>query len=424
MGQVIFKGANLLDGEKPARPGMTIVVEGEHIKAVQAGDGPAPLPDDRVVDLAGKTVMPGMISCHFHAVYSNVGASPAPIGLSHPPSYLTLLAAQNVRTLLMHGFTGAVGASTAYSIDASLKAAINHGLIEGPRMMASSRDLVTTGDSQDMTAWWWELGAEAAMRVCDGPDEFRKAVREEIKRGAEIVKLYPTGGHGVPLAKDVMSVTRQELEAAVEAAHDRGKKVRGHICSKRAILASVEAGVDVIDHADLTDGECIDAYIKAGSFVVPSLYYPLRVVEDYEKRGEANRAGVRSLKEGFELMCSILPEASQAGVKLVLGDDYGTVNLPHGGYGKELELYVTHAGLSALEVLTWATRNGAELMGMGDTLGTIEAGKLADILVVDGDPSVDITVLQDLDKLLAIMKGGEFFKDSLLGVDDKDERRG
>ena len=85
MGQVIFKGANLLDGEKPARPGMTIVVEGEHIKAVQAGDGPAPLPDDRVVDLAGKTVMPGMISCHFHAVYSNVGASPAPIGLSHPP---------------------------------------------------------------------------------------------------------------------------------------------------------------------------------------------------------------------------------------------------------------------------------------------------------------------------------------------------
>ena len=130
------------------------------------------------------------------------------------------------------------------------------------------------------------------------------------------------------------------------------------------------------------------------------------------------------MKEDFERMCSILPEASQAGAKLVVGDDYGTVNLPHGDYGKELELYVKHAGLSPLEVLTWATRNGAELMGMGDALGTIEAGKLADILVVDGDPSADITVLQDLDKLLAIMKGGEFFKDSLPGVAAEDERRG
>lgn len=414
MGRVILQNANLIDGERAARPDSTVVVEGERV--TQVGNPDSIESSDRVIDLGGRSLMPGMVLCHFHAAYDTVGASSSPVGMDRSGTYLALRAAANVKLLLMSGFTSVVGGSTAYDIDASLKAAIDDGIIMGPRFIASSRDLVTTGDSQDMAPWFWQMGGEGAVRICDGADEFRRAVREEIKRGADIVKLYPSGGHGVPLAKDQMSITREELKAAVDAAHDRRKKVRGHIVSKRAIMESVGAGVDVIDHADMMDAECIEAFLKAGSFVVPSLFYPLSIIEDAEINGQANRHGIGNMKEDFERVCSILPEAHAAGVKFTLGDDYGTRTLPHGEYPKELELYVRHAGLSPLEIIGWATKNGAELMGMGADLGTIQVGKLADLLIVDGDPTVDITVLQHADKLHAIMKGGIFVKDELRTV--------
>jgi imidazolonepropionase-like amidohydrolase len=409
---VIFRGANLVDGEHPARPG-TILVEGQRIAAVTNGDGPAPASGDRVIDLAGKTVMPGMFLCHFHAAYENVGGDPAPLGLERPVTYLALRAARHARMALHAGFTGIVGGSTTFDIDASLKAAIEDGLVEGPRFMASSRDLITTAGANDFLPWWWKLGEQGAVRVCDGADEFRKAVREEIKRGAEIIKLYPTGGHGIPQPSDPFGISREEICAVVETAHALGKLVRGHIVSKRAILECVGAGIDVIDHADRMDGECIEAFLRAGSFVAPCLYFPLKLLEQAEQRGEGDQPRWQKMRRDIEETCRMLPEASAAGVKLVLGDDYGAVQIPHGEYAKELEAYVKQAGVAPLEVIRWATKNGAELMGRGHELGTVQEGKLADLLVVDGDPIVDIRVLQDREKLFAILKGGEFVKDSL-----------
>jgi imidazolonepropionase-like amidohydrolase len=416
MGRLILTGANLVDGEHPAKPNSTVVVEGNRITSVGPA-GPEATPEDRVVALNGKTVMPGMYSCHFHSAYHNMGAAPGaarmPLGLEHSATYYALLAADNAKRCLMSGFTGAAGASTIYDVDMSLKAAIDRGIVPGPRLLASSRDIVTTGDSPDARPWFWGATTDGATLIADGPDEFRKAVRSEIKRGAEIIKLYPTGGHGVRLPKEVMTITESEVAAAADAAHERGKLIRGHIVSKRAIVTCVEAGVDVIDHADEMDAECIELFLKAGSFVLPSLYYPLRVMEEAEKRDEADQPRIQVMRRDYDYMCSMLAEASQAGVKFAVGDDFGTILTPHGDYAKELEIYVRDAGVSPLEVIKWATKNGAELMGMDDRLGTIEAGKLADLLVVDGDPTIDITVLQDKDKLLGIMKDGELVKDWL-----------
>jgi imidazolonepropionase-like amidohydrolase len=249
---------------------------------------------------------------------------------------------------------------------------------------------------------------EGLGRICDGPDEFRKAVREEIKQGVDIIKLYPTGGHGLSWPADIMTMTLDEMKAAADAAHERGRKIRGHIVSKRGILAGLDAHLDVIDHADMMDDECIERLVEDGAFVVPSLYFPYLVVEEKRRTGGSKWGGADEMERGLENSRRTLPKANAAGVKFVIGDDFGTVAMPHGDYAKELEAYVNGAGVPALEVIKWATHNGAELLGMKDQLGTIQNGKIADLLVVNGDPSGDIRILQDRANLHVIMKGGNF----------------
>src|SRR5579859_3953317 len=405
MGRTFFRRANLIDGRNPPRKNATIVVEGERITAVGTnGDAPKPSAHDTVYDLNGRSLMPGMVQCHYHVAYDNIGTL-IDIDLKHPPTYLTLVAARNAELLLRSGFTGAVGAGSLHNIDVTLKRAIANGLIQGPRFLPCGRDIVTTGDSVDFHPSWWRLQLEGVGLICDGPDAFRKAVRDEIKQGVEIIKLYPTGGHGLAWPADVMTMTQAELDAAADAAHERGKKIRGHIISKRGITAALDAGLDVIDHADMMDEECIERFIKQGTFVVPSLYFPYMMAEQKRRTGKAAFPGVEEMERGLEQSYRILPKAQAAGVKLVVGDDFGTPAMPHGDYAKELEAYVKGAGIPAIEVLQWATRNGAELLGMKDDLGTIEAGKIADLLVVNGDPSADITLLQNRANLHVVMKG-------------------
>jgi imidazolonepropionase-like amidohydrolase len=409
MGRTFFRNANLIDGINPPRKNSMVVVEDERITNVGSeADTPAPSANDVIFDLDGRSLMPGMVQCHYHVAYDNLGSSLLDIDLKHPPTMLTLIAAKNAELLLRSGFTGAVGAGSLHNIDVTLKQAINRGLIQGPRFVACGRDIVTTGDSVDFHPSWWKLQMEGLGRICDGADEFRKAVREEIKQGVDMIKLYPTGGHGLSWPSDIMTMTLDEMKAAADATHERGKKIRGHIVSKRGIIAALDAKIDVIDHADLMDDECIERMAKEGAFVVPSLYFPFMVAEEKRRTGRSNWGGADEMELGLEVAHRTLPKANAAGVKLLVGDDFGTTAMPHGDYAKELEAYVKGAGIPALDVIKWATRNGAELLGMKDDLGTIESGKLADLLVVNGDPSADITLLQDRANLHVIMKGGKF----------------
>ena len=410
MGRTFFRRANLIDGVNPPKRNSVVIIEDERITNVCAeADAPAPSANDLIFDLDGRSLMPGMVQCHYHVAYDNIG-NLIDLDLKHPATMLTLIAAKNAELLLRCGFTGAVGAGSLHNIDVTLKQAINRGLIQGPRFVACGRDIVTTGDSVDFHPSWWKLQMDGLGRICDGPDEFRKAVRDEIKQGVDMIKLYPTGGHGLSWPADVMTMTLDEMKAAADAAHERGKKIRGHIVSKRGILAGLDSHLDVIDHADMMDDECIERLVEQGAFVVPSLYFPYMVVEEKRRTGRASWGGVDEMERGLENSRGILPKANAAGVKFVIGDDFGTSAMPHGDYAKELEAYVKGAGLSALDVITWATSNGAELLGMKDELGTIESGKLADLLIVNGDPSVDITVLQDRANLDVIMKGGKFIE--------------
>jgi imidazolonepropionase-like amidohydrolase len=408
MGVTVFTNAKVLDGENPSRAGQTIVVEGNRIKSILDDPGAGFQRGDEIYDLGGRTVMPGMVIGHYHATYEGIGPGSPPVGMEAPPALQTLRAVRHLRMALHAGFTSVVSAGAPYGIDASCKIGIEEGLIEGPRIMAGSRDVSTTGHIQDcFYQWHWGPGMGPQTNIVDGADGFRRAVREEVKRGAEIIKVFASTGHGLPPARYSMELSEDELSAAISTAHERGVKVRAHIARKDALMASVKLGIDVVDHGDGLDAECIELMLKKGTFLVPSLYFPHCVSRTF--KGPAPD----EMKADLDKMLQVVPHANEAGLKITLGDDYGATPLNHGQYGEELAYYVTEAGIPPLDVIRWATRNGAEMMGMGGELGRIKEGYLADLLIVDADPTVDMSILKTPETLRAIMKNGRFVKNTL-----------
>ncbi len=199
---------------------------------------------------------------------------------------------------------------------------------------------------------------------------------------------------------------------AVRTANERGIKTRAHVSSAEANLLCIETGVHIIDHGDGFDDRCIDRILAKGAFLTPSLFFLKRMMQIAPGIPYTD-----AMKPEFEGTARNLAKINAAGVKLLTGDDFGAAGVDHGMYAEELILYVNEIGIPAIDVIRWATRFGAEAMGLGDRTGTIEAGKLADLLVVDGDPSKDITLLRDRANLLGIFLGGVAIKDALCGID-------
>lgn len=251
-------------------------------------------------------------------------------------------------------------------------------------------------------------------RLASGVEEFRAAVRDEIKCGADVIKVYVTGGHG-NVETGTTELSADELEVLVSTAHQRGRKVRAHCAWKRELMQCLELGVDIIDHGDALDGESIEAMLEAGTTLVPSAWYLEKLLADPALGGPGTAPLTGATERELENLQRRVPEANAAGVRIVLGDDYGIDFLPHGTYAEELQFYVKRVGIAPLDVIRWATVNGAAVMGQQHELGAVREGYLADLLVVDGDPTTDISVLQDASRLRGIMKDGVFVKDALEG---------
>jgi imidazolonepropionase-like amidohydrolase len=319
MGHLLLTNGNvLLDDGPPTQA--TVVIDGDRIVEVSRGQAPPRSDTDRVVDLAGRTLMPGMHICHFHACYFNAGIG-GPYGLEIPPAYQAIVCYHNLDLALAAGFTGVVSAGGPNEVEAGVKQAIEAGLIQGPRFVPCSRELSTTGHANDSIPWYWEMPRLGGVHICDGADGFRVGVREEIKKGAEMIKLFVTGGHLLKLPRERMEMTRDELSAAIDAAHQRHVPIRGHIASKEGILLSVELGMDIIDHCDEMDDEAISALVENNTFVVPSLYYmPVRAA--YVEAAQPELAA--SIRQELEENLERLAKAEAAGVRLVLGDDYSS----------------------------------------------------------------------------------------------------
>jgi imidazolonepropionase-like amidohydrolase len=407
-GQTAIANGQLVDGTgNPAIPDAVVVVLDGRIAYAGPARGAPALPSDvKRIDARGGTIMPGLVEAHFHPTYFNV-ADLADLDIKYPVEFVTILAACNAKLALECGYTAARSGGSLHNIDVWLKKAIEDDLIPGPRLAASGREICGAGGLMDWNPDHLKLGMEGLILLINGPDEGRKAVRKLVKDGVEWIKTYPTGDAAAPDTADhhTLCMTFDEMAAVVAEAHNYHRKVTGHCRATEGIKNALRAGFDCIEHATFMDQEALDLLLGRKTPVVPALQFEYASIERGPQFG-MTQAVVDGHKETLEGGADSARLIQKAGGRIGMGGDYGFAWNPHGDYARELTFFVRHVGFTALETITCATRNGAEIMRRGHEFGTVEAGKLADILVVDGDVVADISVLEERSRFLAVMQGG------------------
>jgi imidazolonepropionase-like amidohydrolase len=398
-----------------------VLIDGESIAAVARDRGAL---DDRargarVIDGAGLTLMPGLVEGHCHPSFTGI-AEPPQLGRICPEEHM-LLTAANLRLLLDHGFTSVFEAASAKPmLGVVARNAIESGLIAGPRMRAASPEVTTTAGLGDERRR--HLHQESFGLIADGADEMRRVARECVRDGVDNLKINISGDEFVSHARaEITPLTDPELAAFVEVAHAFGKMVAAHARSSTSVKMAVRHGVDCIYHCDFADEEALDALesVKDTAFVGPAF----GLVHNCTREGAA--AGITPevaeqlhLYRKFEATCATYHQIRKRGIRVVIGGDYGFAVTPMGQNARDIEHFVKWFGYAPAEALRCATTVGAALMGMADQTGRVREGFLADLLLVRGDVTADVSLLQKRDNLAMIMKGGRLWKDPDHGTAD------
>ncbi|MBJ7313146.1 amidohydrolase family protein [Rugamonas sp. CCM 8940] len=393
---IAIKAAHMLDVRSGATLEQAVVlIDGERITA--AGSRLAIPAGASVIDLGDKTLLPGLIDMHTHLTGNPEDAGYAAVAISVPRSALT--GARNARRTLEAGFTSVRNVGAEGYADIALRDAINAGDLPGPRIAASGPALGISGGHCDdtMHAPEYKISAEG---VADGVDEVIKRTRQVIKYGADVIKICATGGV-LSFGDDprASQYTIEEMKAIVAEAHRLGRKVAAHAHGGDGIRLAVLAGVDSIEHGSYIDDEGIKLMKEHKTWLVPTLYLGDWLIENAE--------AIRLPKPLLEKAKTVLPmarvnigRAIQQGVPVAFGTDSAVY--PHGLNGREFAVYVK-LGMTPLQAIRSATVNASQLMGWADKIGSIEAGKLADLIAVDGDPLKDV---RQLENVRWVMKGG------------------
>jgi len=393
-------------GAQPVCDGVVLVEAGKLAYVGPAAGAPHVPESVERIDARDGTIMPGLVEAHFHATYFNIAAL-EDLDIKYPVEYVSLLASVNSKLALECGYTAARSGGCLFNVDFWLKKAIEEDLIAGPRLSASGREICSAGGLMDWNPEFRKIGMEGLVFIINGQEDARKAVRALVKDGVEWVKTYPTGDAASPDINDhhTLCMTFEEMNAVVSTAHNHGLKVTGHCRATEGIKNALRAGYDCIEHGTFMDDEALDILLQRDVPCVPALYFEKASVELGPEFGLSQRVidgHQETLDGGIESARRIL----RAGGRLGMGGDYGFGWNPHGDYARELTFFVKDVGLTPLEVLTCATKTGAEIMGRSDEFGTLEKGKLADVLIVDGDVIADISLLEDRTKFIAVMQGG------------------
>ena len=408
LGTTRIDGGQLIDGTgaAPIAGAAVVIRDGRIAYAGPAAGAPPVGPEAAHIDARGGTIMPGLVEAHFHPTYFNV-ANLEDLDIKYPVEYVTLLAATNAKLALECGYTAARSGGSLFNIDHWLKKAIEEDLVLGPRLAASGREICGVGGLMDWNPDFRKIGMEGLVLLINGPDEGRRAVRKLVKDGVEWVKTYPTGDAAAPDTNDhhTLCMTFDEMHAVVEEAHNHKLKVTGHCRANEGIKNALKAGYDTLEHGTFMDAEALDMLLARDVPVVPALQFEHASIVHGPEFGMSQAVidgHQETLDGGAESARMIL----RAGGRLGMGGDYGFAWNPHGDYAKELTFFVKFVGLTPLEVIRCATLTGAQIMGRDSEFGTLAAGKLADVLVVDGDVAADISLLEDRRRFIAVLQGG------------------
>jgi imidazolonepropionase-like amidohydrolase len=403
---IVFTDVRIFDGSGSPPFAGEVRVEGERIAAVSRGDARVRRDDAQVIEGRGGVLMPGLTEAHAHLTWPTSIEKFVP-GMSLPPDELALTAARNARILLDHGFTSAYSAgSLGKTIEPALKAEIDSGGLPGPRLVPS-----TIEREPPMADARFDPGKPDEHGA--GPENIAAFVRGCRRIGAKAVKFLLSGESALePGASQQLLYDEAEVQAAGAAAREHDLWLTGHAHAAEAIKMGLRAGFRVLYHCTYADEEALDMLEarKAEVFVAPTIGI-LQATLDATPPPRFDMSHMKSdAALVLERQKQLVPELRRRGVKLLPGGDYGFPFNPNGRNARDLELWVRHFGYTPADALHAATALGGEIMGRAHELGQIRPGYLADLLLVDGDPTVDVTILQNASALLAILKGGRFHK--------------
>jgi imidazolonepropionase-like amidohydrolase len=396
----IFRNGNVIVGTGELIEKGTVTINGNIVTLVAPTKKIKPSRKDKVFDISGKTILPGLIDAHVHLCLDGSPDPMTSISKDSTPG-LTLKAAHHAHQTLEAGVTTVRDMGGRDYVDLAIRDGIESGLLQGPRMICSGKLVCMTGGHG------WQFGREAS-----GIDGVREAVREQLKMGVNFIKLIATGG---VMTKGVdpgaTQFTLEELMAGVEEARKAGRRTATHAQGTEGIKNSLWAGINSIEHGFFLDDEAIELMLQMNAYLVPTLNAPYQIIKGGVKRG-VPRYAVEKSKAVMKSHFQSVRRAHKSKIPIAMGTDAGTPFNCHGENPKEMELLVK-AGLTQMEAVVATTKIASEVLGLEKKVGTLEKGKLADLIVVDGNPLKDIRLLQEKDKILAIMKEGCFYKNQL-----------